>query len=82
MQRVLAVAALQVQRRGLGRQRRRADDDARDAHEARHVRGAEVADGDVRGGRVQQQLVLGQEDVGARRVDDALGADLDGFLEL
>jgi hypothetical protein len=31
---------------------------------------------------VQQQLVLGQEDIGARGVDDALGADLDGLLEL
>ena len=79
-----AVAALYGECGGFGGQGRGADDDAGNTHEARDVQCVEVADRRLRGGRVQQELVLRQGDggIGGGRVEDALGALLEGGFEL
>lgn len=85
---VLAVAALDVERGGFAAERAGADDDAGDADEVRDIGGCEAADGSLRDGGVDEELVfgecLGETEVffAAGGVEDALGARLERRFEL
>ena len=79
---MLAVSASDGQHCGLGGKRGGADDDTGYANEVRDVVSCEVADGELRGGRMEQQLVLRKFDVPLRGVDYALCARFECCFKL
>ena len=85
---ICAVAAFDVQACGFGAEGAGTDDDTGDAHEVGDVGGGEAADGGMCYGGVDEELVFGEGfgeiEVGDRagRVEDALGAVLEGGFEL
>ncbi len=73
---VLAVAALNADNRGFGGEGRGADYNTGNADKMRDGEGGEVADGGLRGGGVEEELVFRKLQVVefGRGVDDPLGA--------
>jgi hypothetical protein len=79
---VVAGSALDVECCGLGRHDGGADDNTRYPHQPRDGKGVQVADRDIFGVGVQQQLVLRQLDVGLVGINDSVCTPLQGSFEL
>ncbi len=79
---VVAVAALHLKLCRLGRHHRSANDNTRDSDQPRDGEGVKVADRDIFGARVQEQLVFGKIDLCLVGEDDSVRALLQGGFEL
>jgi hypothetical protein len=79
---MLTVAAPDRKSRGLGGQRGGADDDTGYSNEMRHMSSCEVANGELRCGRVQEQLVLWELDILLGGVNNTLRTDFERRFEL
>lgn len=79
---MLAVSTANGQYCGFRGKRGGTDDDTWDTDKVGDVVRCEVADGQLRGRRVEEQLVLRKLDVPLRGVDNALCACLERGLEL
>lgn len=79
---MLAAPALEGHPGRLGRHDRRANDDPRDSHKPRYSQRVQVPDRGILGGRVEEELVLWQIDLGFVGEDDAVGASSQRILEL
>ena len=78
---MLTIATLDVQDGSFGGKSAGSNDDAGNADELGDVGGSQTTDGSMRIGRVEQELEWRHVDVALRRVDDSLGAVLEGGLE-
>lgn len=79
---MVAVLAANVDSGRFGRDSGSSDHNTRDPDQVRDIGGIEIANGDVRCGRVQEKLVRGESDIPLAGVDDSSSAVLECRLEL